>query len=275
MRVQPCIKSLLRECWLWKEPVWSRRFEQYTLLVFRRMLDCRWWCCLSSAWGMHIRSRSIQAVFSRWSVGVGCWLDVCALECVSVVVSCCWKGWLEKWWPDVIDEESDVLWNCVVCLYLDCLPDSALVPELDRCDELGLFPVDEMILFLGMFETSRPHRLFSEPTLPQKRFYTWLYPQVYYLLATSCSFCLCINARFILLKRSAAYEQKQSCSYRVRTRNLSWTYTISTKSVCTYVIVTVYVHVVFLCVHDKNGICYSRGGITLLFHSLNATKTSN
>ena len=26
-------KSLLRECWLWKEPVWSRCCEQYTLLL--------------------------------------------------------------------------------------------------------------------------------------------------------------------------------------------------------------------------------------------------
>ena len=25
----------MRECWLWKEPVWSQRFEQYTLLIFR------------------------------------------------------------------------------------------------------------------------------------------------------------------------------------------------------------------------------------------------
>ena len=29
-------------------------------------------------------------------MGVGCWLDVCALECVSVVASCCWKGGLSS-----------------------------------------------------------------------------------------------------------------------------------------------------------------------------------
>ena len=36
LREKPCTNSLLRECWLWKEPVCSRRFEQYTLLVFGR-----------------------------------------------------------------------------------------------------------------------------------------------------------------------------------------------------------------------------------------------
>ena len=82
-------------CWLSKEPLWSRRFEQYTMLVFRRMLDC-WWCWgLSWAGGMHIWAGRIQVVFARWCVGVGCWLSVCALGCVSVVVSCCWKGGLE------------------------------------------------------------------------------------------------------------------------------------------------------------------------------------
>ena len=35
---QPWVKSLLRECWLRKETVWSRRFEQYTLLVFRKLV---------------------------------------------------------------------------------------------------------------------------------------------------------------------------------------------------------------------------------------------
>ena len=100
LRVQPC-----KMCWLWKEPLWYRRFEQYTLLVFRRMLDC--WRCwgLSRAGGMHIWAGRIQVVFARWCVGVGCWLDVCAMECVSVVVSCCWKGawaWVVvtrcRWW---------------------------------------------------------------------------------------------------------------------------------------------------------------------------------
>ena len=38
LRVQPCNNYLLRQCWLWKEPVWSRRFEQYTLLVFIRSI---------------------------------------------------------------------------------------------------------------------------------------------------------------------------------------------------------------------------------------------
>ena len=86
---------LLVKSWLWKEPLWSRRFEQYTLLVFRRMLDY-WWCWgLSRAGGMHIWVGRIQVVFARWCVRVGCWLDVCAMECVSVVVSCCWKGGLE------------------------------------------------------------------------------------------------------------------------------------------------------------------------------------
>ena len=36
MRVQPWVKSFLKEWWLWKEPVRSRRLEQYTLHVFRR-----------------------------------------------------------------------------------------------------------------------------------------------------------------------------------------------------------------------------------------------
>ena len=45
-------------------------------------------------------------------------------------------------------EESDVLWNCVVGLDLDCLPYSVLVPELGWSEELGLFPFNEMILFV-------------------------------------------------------------------------------------------------------------------------------
>ena len=72
-------------CWLWKEPLWSRRFEQYTLLVFRRMLDC-WWCWgLSRAGGMHIWAGRIQVVLDRWCVGVAAgWM------CVRWSVSVLW-----------------------------------------------------------------------------------------------------------------------------------------------------------------------------------------
>ena len=94
-----------------KEPLWSRRFKQYSLLVFRRMLDC-WWCWgLSRAGGMHIwagriqvvgsnhtsyyphhaklqTSFTIQVVFARWCVRAGCWLDVC---------QCCGELLLEGW----------------------------------------------------------------------------------------------------------------------------------------------------------------------------------
>ena len=35
VRVQPCNNFLMREWWLWKELVWSRRFVRHTLLVFR------------------------------------------------------------------------------------------------------------------------------------------------------------------------------------------------------------------------------------------------
>ena len=45
---------------------------------------------------MHIWVGRIQVVLDRWCVRVDCWLDVCALECVSVVVSCCWKGGLDQ-----------------------------------------------------------------------------------------------------------------------------------------------------------------------------------
>ena len=44
-----------------------------------------------------------------------------------------------------------------------------------------MFPEDEHSI---LFETSRPHRLFSEPT-PTKEMYTWLYPQVYLLFIVS------------------------------------------------------------------------------------------
>ena len=33
LRVQPCMNLFWEMCWLWKEPLWFRRFEQYTLLV--------------------------------------------------------------------------------------------------------------------------------------------------------------------------------------------------------------------------------------------------
>ena len=41
MRVQPRVKSLLKEWWLWKEPVCSLRFEQCTLLVCSFTFCCR------------------------------------------------------------------------------------------------------------------------------------------------------------------------------------------------------------------------------------------
>lgn len=54
--------------------------------------------------------------------------EMSGLECVSVVVNSSWKGWLEQWGPDVIDEDPDILWNCVVQLDFNGFPDSALVP---------------------------------------------------------------------------------------------------------------------------------------------------
>ncbi len=48
-----------------------------------------------------------------------------------------------------------------------------------------------------LFETSRPNRLFSEPTLPRKRFYTWLYPQVYYLYLFIVTLTRRKNKKFI------------------------------------------------------------------------------
>ena len=38
LREQRWVKSPLKKWWLWKQPVWSRRFDQYNLLVFRSRL---------------------------------------------------------------------------------------------------------------------------------------------------------------------------------------------------------------------------------------------
>ena len=83
MRVQPCIRSLCRECWLWKEPVWSWGFKQYTLLIFRRILDCRWWCCFSSAWRMYI--------WWIWFIGTYIYISfhsyILSVQCYMVITS--------------------------------------------------------------------------------------------------------------------------------------------------------------------------------------------
>ena len=34
LQVQPCVQIFREECWLWKQLVWSQRFEQFTLLIF-------------------------------------------------------------------------------------------------------------------------------------------------------------------------------------------------------------------------------------------------
>ena len=39
-------KLFWEKYWFWEEPVWSRRFEQYTLVLFMRMLN--YWC-----WGFN------------------------------------------------------------------------------------------------------------------------------------------------------------------------------------------------------------------------------
>lgn len=72
-------------------------------------------------------------------------------ECVVVVVIVGVRWFVDEREPDVVDVESSILCNSVVCVNFYGFSDASCVPVFDGCDEFAVFPVDAMFRLLSVF----------------------------------------------------------------------------------------------------------------------------